>query len=179
MQEKESKRDDGTAAPVRSSKKKTRKAQAAAAAAQDSSSGPVPSGVRKRVVAENGKILVVDSQGDVFLEGEDEDGNVHEFLLDPDELHQPTFKDTAVVRVPMWFLEVGLGRFRSAHAADNESDDAGDDSDAPQPTPSTDSAGDDFEMLDKSTDSLAKVKATGTQQGGGGGKANKRRGKKR
>ena len=45
-------------------------------------SGSGPSGAKKRVVAENGKILVVDSLGDVYLEQEDADGNVHEFLLD-------------------------------------------------------------------------------------------------
>ncbi len=41
-----------------------------------------PTGAKKRVVAENGKVLVVDSLGDVYLEQEDEDGNVEEFLLD-------------------------------------------------------------------------------------------------
>lgn len=40
------------------------------------------SGPRKRVVAENGKVLVVDSAGLVYLEQADEDGNKHEFLLD-------------------------------------------------------------------------------------------------
>jgi curved DNA-binding protein CbpA len=44
--------------------------------------GSGPSGAKKRVVAENGKVLVVDSLGDVYLEQEDEDGNVAEFLLD-------------------------------------------------------------------------------------------------
>ena len=41
-----------------------------------------PTGAKKRVVAENGKILVVDSLGDVYLEQIDEDGNVEELLLD-------------------------------------------------------------------------------------------------
>lgn len=44
--------------------------------------GSGPSGAKKRVVAENGKVLVVDSLGDVYLEQEDADGNVEEFLLD-------------------------------------------------------------------------------------------------
>lgn len=39
-------------------------------------------GPRKRVVAENGKILVVDAVGNVYLEQADEDGDTHEFLLD-------------------------------------------------------------------------------------------------
>lgn len=41
-----------------------------------------PTGTKKRVVAENGKILVVDSLGDVYLEQIDEDGKVEELLLD-------------------------------------------------------------------------------------------------
>lgn len=41
-----------------------------------------PTGSKKRVVAENGKVLVVDSLGDVYLEQEDEEGKVQEFLLD-------------------------------------------------------------------------------------------------
>jgi len=43
-------------------------------------SGPV--GAKKRTVAANGKVLIVDSTGNVFLEEETEEGDVHEFLLD-------------------------------------------------------------------------------------------------
>lgn len=50
-----------------------------------------------------------------------------------------------------------------------------DESDGAQPTPSSDSAADDFELLE-STDSLAKAKTSGAQQGG---KASKRKNKKR
>jgi curved DNA-binding protein CbpA len=39
-------------------------------------------GRKKRVVAENGKILVVDSVGNVYLEQKNEDGEMQEFLLD-------------------------------------------------------------------------------------------------
>jgi hypothetical protein len=39
-------------------------------------------GQRKRVVAENGKILVVDAVGNVYLEQVDEEGETQEFLLD-------------------------------------------------------------------------------------------------
>lgn len=39
-------------------------------------------GPKKRVVAENGKILVVDATGNVYLEQADEEGETHEFLLD-------------------------------------------------------------------------------------------------
>lgn len=74
MQENESKKDDGGGR----SKKKMRKPQPA----PHESASAAPSGARKRVVAENGKILVVDSSGHVFLEEEDDEGNVNEYLLD-------------------------------------------------------------------------------------------------
>lgn len=77
MQEKESRKEDS-----KSSSKKSRKGASSKSSSRDASSAPAPTGARKRVVAENGKILVVDSQGDVFLEEEDEEGNVNEYLLD-------------------------------------------------------------------------------------------------
>ncbi|RFU79120.1 j domain-containing [Trichoderma arundinaceum] len=164
MQEKESRKDDG-----KPSSKKSRKAVSSKSSSRDASAAPTPTGARKRVVAENGKILVVDSQGDVFLEEEDEEGNVNEYLLDPNELLQPTFKDTAVVRVPVWIFRSTVGRvlFKDAAQAETEEAAAEEDSDVPQHTPpSSESAGEDFEILDKSTDSLSKVKTTGAQQGG-------------
>jgi len=41
-----------------------------------------PQGAKKRIVAQNGKVLIVDSAGNVFLEEETEDGQKQEFLLD-------------------------------------------------------------------------------------------------
>lgn len=41
-----------------------------------------PSGERKKVIAENGKVLIVDSTGNVYLEEETEDGDTKEYLLD-------------------------------------------------------------------------------------------------
>ena len=41
-----------------------------------------PRGTKKRVVAENGKVLIVDSVGNVYLEEETEEGETHEYLLD-------------------------------------------------------------------------------------------------
>ena len=71
MQEKDTKKDKA--------EKKLKKASKASPAATP----PVGStGARKRVVAENGKVLVVDSVGNVFLEQIDEDGQSQEFLLD-------------------------------------------------------------------------------------------------
>lgn len=63
--------------------RKPKPTSAAAAQAQASDGTRTgPQGPKKRVVAENGKVLVVDSLGNVYLEQEDEDGNVEEFLLD-------------------------------------------------------------------------------------------------
>ena len=64
--------------------KKDKKAKVIKAAkASPAATPPVGStGPRKRVVAENGKILVVDSVGNVFLEQAVEDGETQEFLLD-------------------------------------------------------------------------------------------------
>ena len=50
----------------------------------------------------------------------------------------------------------------------------GEESDRPQMTPTTDS--EEFELLEKSTDSLGKAKTSGAQSSG---KANKRKGKKK
>lgn len=43
-------------------------------------SGPV--GAKKRTIAENGKVLIVDSVGNVYLEEQTEEGDYQEFLLD-------------------------------------------------------------------------------------------------
>lgn len=48
--------------------------------AESPTMGPV--GAKKRTVAENGKVLIVDSVGNVFLEQETEEGGRQEFLLD-------------------------------------------------------------------------------------------------
>jgi curved DNA-binding protein CbpA len=72
-------------------------------------------GPKKRIVAENGKVLVVDSVGNVFLEEEEEDeeGNVSvkESLLDPDEIQYPTIYDTAVYRLPLFLYHKATDRF--------------------------------------------------------------------
>ncbi|KAF7168046.1 hypothetical protein CNMCM5623_001201 [Aspergillus felis] len=69
-----------------------------------------PTGERKRVVAENGKVLIVDSIGNVFLEEETEDGERQEYLLDVDEIQRPTIRDTMVFRVPIWLYQQTVGK---------------------------------------------------------------------
>ena len=61
-----------------------------------------PQGAKKKVQAENGKVLIVDGVGNVYLEEQDEDGNVGEYLLDPDEIPRPSWKRTVLVRLPLF-----------------------------------------------------------------------------
>lgn len=71
-------------------------------------SGPQRS--RKRVQAENGKVLIVDSLGKVFLEAENENGEIEEYLLDPKEIPKPTIRQTLIIRLPLWIVsKVGTG----------------------------------------------------------------------
>ncbi|KAL5596992.1 hypothetical protein BROUX41_006336 [Berkeleyomyces rouxiae] len=153
-------------------KRRVGRASAATAVADANEEAEVeagPVGSRRRVVAENGRILVVDSLGDVYLEDQDDEGNVNMFLLDPEELLPPTFKDTAVLRFPLWIVNtikarIGLGGSSSAgsNAAKYEAGGADDElsSDEPQNTPDS---GSDFEMVDKSVDDLNKAKSSGMQ----------------
>ena len=50
-----------------------------------------PQGAKKRIVAENGKVLIVDSVGNVFLEEETDEGMKGEFLLDVSSLSNRPF----------------------------------------------------------------------------------------
>lgn len=76
------------------------------------------SGTKKRVYAENGKILVVDSIGNVFLEEETEEGEKQEFLLDVDEIPRPAIRDTFVFRLPRWVYRRALGKNGSEDSSD-------------------------------------------------------------
>ncbi|KAK5173655.1 uncharacterized protein LTR77_002336 [Saxophila tyrrhenica] len=80
-------------------------------------SGPV--GAKKRTVAENGKVLIVDSVGNVFLEDETEEGDRQEFLLDPNEVPQPRLSDTFLVRGPIFLYNITLGRALSKQTAEH------------------------------------------------------------
>jgi len=138
--------------------------------------GSGPQGAKKRVMAENGKVLVVDSLGDVYLEQADEDGNVMDFLLDPNELAKPTIKDTALVRLPVWAFKSTVGKFlgskTSGTADDEELDEAANEDSSSSPgqrTPSADST-EDFELLDKSVEDLNKSKVSGSQAQSGNSK---------
>ncbi|KAI9373315.1 hypothetical protein BJX61DRAFT_387307 [Aspergillus egyptiacus] len=80
-----------------------------------------PTGERKRVVAENGKVLIVDSVGSVFLEEETEDGDRQEFLLDVDEIHRPTICDTMIFKLPGFVYRKTVGQILgSSSSVDDE-----------------------------------------------------------
>ncbi|KAL6235160.1 hypothetical protein BDW75DRAFT_210394 [Aspergillus navahoensis] len=78
-----------------------------------------PTGERKRVVAENGKVLIVDSVGNVFLEEETEDGERQEFLLDVEEIQRPTLRDTMIFRLPRWIYRKTVGQLLGSSAVDD------------------------------------------------------------
>ncbi|RPB24874.1 hypothetical protein L211DRAFT_861750 [Terfezia boudieri ATCC MYA-4762] len=73
---------------------------------------------RRKVVAGNGKVLIVNSTGEVFLVEENEDGEEVESPLDINEIQGPSWKDTAVVRLPMWVVDKTVGRFLWKKAED-------------------------------------------------------------
>ena len=76
---------------------------------------------RKRVIAENGKVLIVDSIGNVYLEEETEDGEREEFLLDIEEIQRPTMRDTMIFRLPGWCYHKTVGRFLAKPDDEDES----------------------------------------------------------
>ncbi|KAI1813386.1 hypothetical protein GGS20DRAFT_553670 [Poronia punctata] len=182
MQEKES-RKEAAKEGKRSSRTRGRASAQASGSATPvprSQSDDGPTGSKKRVVAQNGKILVVDSLGDVYLEQEDSDGNVQEFLLDPNEVPPPTFKDTALYKLPGFVYARTVGKFLGSSASAEYAEDEGaedllDDDNSSESairTPSTEST-DGFELLEKSVEDLPKPKTTGSQTQGSG-KAKKR-----
>ncbi|KAL5415548.1 hypothetical protein PMIN03_002672 [Paraphaeosphaeria minitans] len=69
-----------------------------------------PQGAKKRIVADNGKVLVVDSAGNVFLEEESDEGLKQEFLLDPDEEPKPSIFDTMLFKLPKYAYNQTVGR---------------------------------------------------------------------
>lgn len=116
FQEKESKKD-------KDMKKAKRARGSGTNTVAEATTTTTPLGERKRVVAENGKVLIVDSLGNVYLEEENNDGEKGEYLLDVDEIPRPTFRQTVLVRLPIWLFTKSMGRILgSSHAADHAED---------------------------------------------------------
>ncbi|CAN8099181.1 unnamed protein product [Discula destructiva] len=186
MQEKETKRDSSQEGVRGRLGRKV--AARTAAAAQSGSATPVPTdgpqGARKKVRAENGKILVVDSLGDVYLEQEDEEGNLELFLLDLNEIAKPTISDTALVKLPKWIFNMIAGRVLTKKTKDDSESDFEEDEITAAESDTSSGPGkhtpdsEEFELLDKSMDDIAaaiSAKTTGSQSQSG--KNNKRKGK--
>ncbi|KAJ5774610.1 hypothetical protein N7457_009506 [Penicillium paradoxum] len=86
---------------------------------------PASTGERKRVVAENGKTLIVDSIGNVFLEEQNENGERQEFLLDIDQIERPTIRETMLCKLPIWCFNSTVGRVLGTSADEEvESDES-------------------------------------------------------
>ena len=97
MQEKENKKEKD-----KKPSKGTRRSGTSTPAPLDSEPEQGPQGPKRKVQAANGKILIVDSVGNVYVEEEDENGERVELLLDPEEIRKPTFKQTVLFRLPLW-----------------------------------------------------------------------------
>ncbi|KAH8693540.1 hypothetical protein BGW36DRAFT_323591 [Talaromyces proteolyticus] len=89
-------------------------------------------GNKRRVYAENGKVLVVDSVGNVFLEEETEDGEKQEFLLDVDEIPRPQFRDTVVFRLPVWIYHKTVSKITGGGPKSEDDDSQDVDADTAQ-----------------------------------------------
>ena len=94
----------------RESKKKEKSTKGVKALQEAEVDATAPQGSKKRVQAENGKVLIVDSVGNVFLEEENEDGETGEYLLDPEEIPQPSYRDTIVFKLPTWIFRAAKTR---------------------------------------------------------------------
>ncbi|THV53188.1 hypothetical protein BGAL_0057g00280 [Botrytis galanthina] len=137
--------------------KKVKKAKASAPGTPTSITGP-----KKRVVAENGKILVVDSANNVYLEQADEDGKTQEFLLDLDELPAPSMRETALFRLPIFAFNKTIGRVLNKTPVEEEYEEVEE--------ASSSSGADDFEVLEK-------VKTTAINGNGKATRRNKKNGR--
>jgi hypothetical protein len=62
-------------------------------------------GVKRRVTLENGKIFAVYPEGNVFLIHNDS-----EYLVDVDEIKNPRWKDTLLVKLPQWIVYQVTGK---------------------------------------------------------------------
>ncbi|APA07131.1 hypothetical protein SS1G_04154 [Sclerotinia sclerotiorum 1980 UF-70] len=149
MQEKDAKKDK--------SDKKVKKVKASAPGTPTTITGP-----KKRVVAENGKVLIVDSSNNVYLEQPDEDGKMREYLLDLDELPAPTMRETALFRLPTFTFNQTIGRFLNKTPVEEEHEETEE--------VSSSSGADDFEVLEK-------VKTTATNGNGKATRRNKKNGR--
>lgn len=106
MQERENKKEKD-----KKTSKGTRRSGTSTPTPLESEAEQGPQGARKKVQAANGKVLIVDSVGNVYVEEVDENGERVELLLDPEELPKPTFRQTVLFRLPLWTYHKIQSRF--------------------------------------------------------------------
>ncbi|KAF2499306.1 hypothetical protein BU16DRAFT_523805 [Lophium mytilinum] len=98
-------------------------------------SGPV--GAKKRVQMENGKTMIVDSVGNVYIEEKTEEGKTEEYLLDIDEIPKPTIYDTLLWRLPKFLYMQSVGRILHKKEVDDALFDSEDETEAATLTSAT------------------------------------------
>lgn len=97
MQERENKKEKD-----KKTSKGVRRSGTSTPTTLDSEAEQGPQGTKRKVQAPNGKVLIVDSVGNVYVEEEGENGERVELLLDPEEIPKPTFRKTVLFRLPVW-----------------------------------------------------------------------------
>ena len=117
MQERENKREKD-----KKSSKGSRQSGTSTPTPLESESEQGPQGAKKRVQAPNGKVLIVDSTGNVYVQEEDENGEKIELLLDPGEIPKPTFRQTVLFRLPLWTYRRIQSRIAGVHSNYNKAE---------------------------------------------------------
>ena len=130
-------KDSGTSTPVEDEQQQQQ--------SEALKAGPV--GSRRKVQGENGKVLIVDSLGDVYLEGENEDGVRGEYLLDPETVPEPRFQDTVLYRLPIYLYELGREKALGKRLTGQRLGEADEE----------DEREDDFELIDEEGEAEQKV----------------------
>jgi len=98
---------------------------------------------KRRVQADNGKTLMVDSAGSVYLVEQDENGKDVHLILNLDDIEGPKIKNTLLVTLPLWIFDKTIGKLipgRNASTAGDEVHDSEEDVDGDEEV-TTSSAG--------------------------------------
>ena len=79
---------------------------------------------KRRIQADNGKVLMVDSAGSVYLVEQDENGKDVHLMLDLDEIKGPKITNTLLVTLPLWIFDKTIGRLIPGRNATTDGDGA-------------------------------------------------------
>ncbi|KAG0138459.1 hypothetical protein HOY82DRAFT_545955 [Tuber indicum] len=104
---------------------------------------------KRRVQADNGKVLMVDSAGSVYLVEQDGNGKDVHLMLDLDEIEGPKIRNTLLVTLPLWIFDKTIGRLIPRRNATTTGDEAHD---------SEEDAGEDEEVVTSSAGEEVVVK---------------------